>query len=155
MIGESIDWTPNKNVYVQLNANLTYHVVSTIYPRAGVTPATATNNAFDSNRVLQNSDNNYATFGALTGFAVDKNTDMQIQANLYRAKNGNAILAPLTMPYGVAVEETTITVGVKHKLSGSWLLHGKVGYFESKNETSGGRSDFHGPLAYLAFEHGL
>jgi hypothetical protein len=155
MIGESIDWTPNKNVYVQLNANLTYHVISTIYPRAGVTPATATNRAFDSNGVLQNSDNNYATFGALTGFAVDKDTDMQIQANLYRAKNGNAVLAPLTMPYGVAVEETTITVGVKHKLSGSWLLHGKVGYFESKNETSGGRSDFHGPLAYLAFEHGL
>jgi len=154
-LGESIDWTPNKTVYVQLNGNLTYHVISTIYPRAGVTPATATSNAFDSNRVLQNSNNDYATFGALTGFAIDKQTDMQIQANLYRAQNGNAILAPLTMPYGVEVEETSITVGVKHKFSDSWICHAKLGYFESKNDTTGGRTNFHGPLAYIAFEHGL
>lgn len=155
MIGESIDWNPNKNIYVQLNGNLTYHVISTIYPRAGVTPATATANAFDSNRVLQNSDNNYATFGALTGFAVDKATNMEVQANLYRAKNGNAVLAPLTMPYGVAVEETSITVGVKHKFADSWVGHAKLGYLESKNDTTGGRTNFHGPLAYIAFEHGL
>ncbi len=155
MIGESIDWNPSNTVYVQLNANLTYHVISTIYPRAGVTPATATNRAFDSNTILQNSDNNYATFGALTGFALDKVTNMEIQANHYRAQNGNAVLAPLTMPYGVAVEETSLTVGVKHKFTGSWIGHAKLGYFESKNDTSGGRSDFHGPLAYVAFEYGL
>ena len=154
-LGESIDWTPNSTVYVQLNGNLTYHVISTIYPRAGLTPATATTSAFDSNRVLQNSDNNYVTFGALTGFAVDKLTDIQVQANLYRAKNGNAVLAPLTLPYGVAVEDTTITVGLKHKFSDSWIANAKVGYFESKNDTTGGRTNYHGPLAYIAFEHGL
>ena len=155
MISESIDWTPHQTVYVQLNATVVYHVISTVYPRAGVTPATATNNAFDSNRVLQNSDNNYATLGALTGFAVDQKTDLQIQANFYRAQNGNALLAPLTMPYGVAVEESSITVGVKHTFADSWIGHAKLGYFESKNDTSGGRSNFHGPLAYIAFEHGL
>ncbi|MCX6954802.1 MAG: hypothetical protein NTV51_21810 [Verrucomicrobia bacterium] len=155
MISETIDWNPNKNVYVQLNGNLTYNVISTIYPRAGLTPATATLNAFDSNRILQNSDNNYVTFSGLTGFAVDKLTNLEIQANLYRAQNGNAILAPLTMPYGVQVEDTSITVGVKRKFSDSWVANAKVGYFESKNDTTGGRTNFHGPVAYLSFEHAL
>gem|GEM_PF-5100984 len=140
---------------MQLKGNLTYHVISTIYPRAGLTPATAIASAFDSNRALQNSDNHYVTLGGLTGFAIDKETDMQIQANLYRAQNGNAILAPLTMPYGVAVEETSITVAVKYKFSDSWICQAKLGYFESKNDTSGSRTNFHGPLAYVAFEHGL
>jgi hypothetical protein len=155
MLGESIDWNPSTACYVQLNANLVYNVISTAYPRAGVTPATATNNAFDTNRVLQNSNNNYTTLGALAGFVVNKSTDLQIQANHYRAANGNSALAALTMPYGVDVVETSVTVGVKHKLSKLWLAHAKVGYFESKNDTTGGYTNFHGPIAYVSFEHGL
>lgn len=155
MIGESIDWNPNKSCYVQLNGNLVYHTISTVYPRAGVTPATSTNNAFDTNRVLQNSNNDYVTLGALSGFVVNKSTDLEIQVNHYSAQNGDAFLAPLTQPYGVAIKETSVTVGVKHKMSKDWLAHAKLGYFESKNDTTGGNTNFRGPVAYLAFEHGL
>jgi hypothetical protein len=155
MLGESIDWNPNKSCYVQLNGNLVYHTISTVYPRAGVTPATSTNNAFDTNRVLQNSNNDYVTLGALSGFVVNKSTDLEIQLNHYSAQNGNPLLAPLTQPYGVAIKETSVTVGVKHKMSKDWLAHAKLGYFESKNDTTGGFTNFSGPVAYLAFEHGL
>ncbi len=158
---ESIDWTPNKSLYVQLNANMVYHVISTVYPRAGVTPAVVnaagltTANAFDSNRVLQNSNNDYLTAGLITGWTVDKDTDAQIQWNHYEANNGNAALAALTLPYGVAVKDTTITVGIKHRFSDKWMGHAKVGYFDSKNDTTGGRTNYHGPMAYLSFEYGL
>ncbi|OYU98622.1 MAG: hypothetical protein CFE26_27270, partial [Verrucomicrobiales bacterium VVV1] len=155
MLAESIDWNPNKSCYVQLNANLVFHTISTIYPRAGVTPATSTVAAFDTNRILQNSNNDYTTLGALTGFVLNKSTDIELRANHYSAKNGDAVLAPLTMPYGVAVEETAGTAGRKHKMSKDWLAHAKVGYFESKNDTTGGFTNFRGPVAYLAFEHGL
>jgi hypothetical protein len=155
MLAESIDWNPSKSCYVQLNANLVFHTISTIYPRAGVTPATSTVAAFDTNRILQNSNNDYTTLGALTGFVLNKSTDIELRANHYSAKNGDAVLAPLTMPYGVAVEETSVTVGMKHKMSKDWLAHAKVGYFESKNDTTGGFTNFRGPVAYLAFEHGL
>ncbi len=155
MLSETVDWNPNAQVYFQLNATKTYNVISTIYPRAGVTPATSTNNAYDSNRVLQNSNNDYLTASFLSGFVVDKNTDAQIQVNYYRADNGNAILAPLTMPYGVAVEDTSITVGLKHKFADTWIAHGKVGYFDSKNDTSGGHLNYHGPVAYVTLEHAL
>lgn len=154
-ISESIDWTPNKFWYVQLTGSKVYQVISTIYPRAGVTPATSTAIAFDSNKVLQNSDNNYDTATVLTGFAVDRDTDAQFQVTYYRANNDNSILAPLTMPYGVAVKDLSITVGVKHRFNKEWIGTAKVGYLESKNDTSGGNSDFHGPLAYLSIDHAL
>jgi hypothetical protein len=155
MISESIDWNPNKSCYFQVNANLVYNKISTVYPRAGVTPATSTLSAFDTNRVLQNSNNDYVTLGALSGFVLNKSTDLEFQANQYRADNGNAVLASMTMPYGVSVKETSVTVGMKHKISKTWLTNAKVGYFNSKNDTTGGLTNFSGPVAYVAFEHGI
>jgi hypothetical protein len=150
---ETIDYVPSKLCYVQLNGTVVYNVISTIYPRAGITVATATNNAYDTNRVLQNSDNNYVTGSFLTGFVVDKATDAQIQVNLYHATNGNPILAPLTQPFGVSVKDVSYTVGVKHKMSDKWIGIAKVGYFESTNDTLGGFANFHGPLAFVSVEH--
>lgn len=153
IISESIDWTPNKSFYAQVNGNVVFNVISTIYPRAGVTPATATAIAFDSNKVLQNSDNNYCTAGLLTGWVVAKDTDAQLQYNYYRANNGNAVLSALTLPYGVAVKDTSVTLGLKHKFSATMIGHAKVGYFDSHNDTTGGRTNYRGPLAYASIEH--
>ena len=155
MIGETIDWNPNRNTYVQLNGNWVFNVINTIYPRAGITVATATAIAFDTNRVLQNSDNNYSTYSLVSGVALDKRTDAQFLVTYYRADNNNAALAPLTLPYGVDVEDFTATVGVKYKASEKMILRAKVGYFDSKNNTTGGRTNYHGPVAYLSLEHAL
>lgn len=155
MIGETIDWNPTTACYVQLNANVTYNVISTIYPRAGITPATSTVNSYNSNNVLQNSDNNYISGSVLTGLVLDKDTDLQLQASYYKADNPNAILAALTTPYGVAVSDVSVTVGVKHKFSDRWVGNAKVGYFESKNDTYGGFANYHGPVAYFSVDYGL
>ncbi len=155
MIGETIDWTPDKSCYVQLNANATYNVISTVYPRAGWTPATATANAWDTNKVVQNSNNNYVTGSLLAGFVVDKDTDAQVQLNYYRANNGNAFLATTTMPFGVNVQDSSVTVGLKRKFSDKWIASGKIGYFNSRNDTTGGFANYHGPVAYLTLEHAL
>jgi hypothetical protein len=161
MLSETIDYNPNAQCYFQVAGTLVYHVISTVYPRAGVTPAVVnaagltTALAFDSNRIVQNSDNNYSTITFVSGWVVDKATDAQLQVNSYRADNGNAILAPLTMPYGVTVRETSVTIGLKHKFSDKWVGNAKVGYFDSKNDTTGGNTNFKGPLAYISFEHAL
>jgi excinuclease ABC subunit C len=89
------------------------------------------------------------------GWVVDKATDAQLQVNSYRADNGNAVLAPLTMPYGVTVREASVTIGLKHKFSDKWVGNAKVGYFDSKKDTTGGNTNFKGPLAYISFEHAL
>jgi hypothetical protein len=160
-LSETIDFNPNPNCYAQIAASAIYNVISTAYPRAGVTPATVnaagltTANAFDTNKVLQNSNNNYITLTALTGWVVEKNTDATLQLDYYRANNANAYLASYTTPYGVAVEDTTITVGVKHKFSDKWVARGKVGYFQSTNEGLGGHANYRGPVAYISIDHAL
>ncbi len=155
MLGETVDINPNAACYVQLNANVIYNVINTIYPRAGITVATSTVSAYDTNKNVQNSDNNYVTGSVLAGFVVNKDMDVQVQGNYYRAANGNPVLAAQTMPYGVAVRDSSFTVGVKLKVSDTWICNAKAGYFESKNDTSGGFANYHGPVAYFSFDHAL
>ena len=160
-LSETIDFNPNPLCYAQIAASAIYNVISTAYPRAGVTPATVstaglvTASAFDTNKVLQNSNNNYITLMALTGWVVDKNTDAQLQLDYYRANNANAGLYVYTTPYGVAVEDTTITLGVKHKFSDKWVARGKVGYFQSTNDGTGGHTNYRGPVAFVSIDHAL
>ncbi len=151
MISESIDWTPTPQVYVQLNGTATFQVISTSYPRAGVTPA-GTNNAFNTDGIVQNSNNNYMTGSLVAGFVATKQDDFQFQVNYYRANNSDSFLAPMTMPYGVAVRDVSVTVGVKHLFSNTLIGNAKVGYFESKNDTSGGFANYHGPIGYVSLD---
>jgi hypothetical protein len=149
-IGETIDWTPCSKFYAQGNVNVVYNTINTIYPRAGITPATTTAASYDTNNVLQNSLNNNITGSIVLGFVLDKDDDVQIQGNYYRAANGNAALAPWTMPYGVAIKEQSVTVGLKHKFSKTMIGEVKVGQFDSHNDTTGGLTNFKGTLGYVS-----
>jgi len=155
MVGETIDWTPCTECYMELDANLVYNVISTIYPRAGVTPAVGAQAAFDTNNVLQNSNNNYVTVSFLTGFVVDPETDLQFQLTYYRAHDGNTALAPWTTPYGVAVRDVSGTIGLKHKFTDRMIGEAKLGYFDSQNDTTGGFTSYHGPVGYVSVAYAL
>ncbi|MCX6954800.1 MAG: hypothetical protein NTV51_21800 [Verrucomicrobia bacterium] len=140
---ETIDWVPNKGFYLQGNVNVVFDKTSTSYPRTTGTAAD----------VLHNADNNYWNGSVIAAFVVDKETDAQVQATYYRANNYNAALAAATDPYGAGGRDYSITVGLKHKFTAKMVGTAKVGYLQSKNETAGGNSDYHGPVAYLALEH--
>lgn len=156
-ISETIDFSPTKSWYAQLAGNLVYHDISTIYPRAGVYPANTTANppvgAYDVNRVFQNSENNYYTISAMVGAAVAKHTDLQFQHVEYKAANGNGSIGLYAEPFGVACKDSTTTVGIRHMISPKLVMNAKVGYIDSKNDTTGGYTNYRGPMAYLAFDH--
>ncbi len=154
-LSETIDWTPNQQVYAQANLNVVFNVINTVYPRAGVAPATATNVAWDVNGVLQNSDNNYVTGSLLVGAALSKEDDLHVQYSFYRANNSNASLANRTSPYGADVKESMVSAGVKHKFSDRWIGHAKLGYIDNKNNWTGGNTNFRGPVGYVSVEYGL
>ena len=142
-IGETINWNPTKLFYMQANVNVVFDKTSTAYPRAGGT----------ANDVLHNADNNYWNGNVVAGFVVDKQTDATVQATYYRANNYNPALAVATDPYGAGAREYGIFAGVKHKFNDKLLGNAKVGYLDRRNDTAGGNSDFHGPLAYVSLEH--
>jgi hypothetical protein len=152
MIDETIDWTPASWFYLQANASLVFNVISTAYPRGG---SIAAPGVIPANRILQNSNNNYTTGSVLAGAVLTKTDDVQVQCTSYRARNFNPQLALYTQPYGASANDIVVTVGLKHKFSDKWLGTAKLGYFNSKNDTTGGFTNFRGPLAYFAFEHAL
>ena len=142
-ISESITWSVSKALYIQANGTMVFDQMRTMYP--WVSGA--------AKRNLRNSDNNYVTADATVGFTIDKLTDGTIQGSYYRASNFDAEYAAVAMPLGASAKESTISVGVKRKLSEKTLLSAKVGYFDSENGTRGGYADFSGPLAYVCVQH--
>jgi hypothetical protein len=143
MFGETVDWNPNNQVYVQANLNVTFSTMKTAYPRAGGV----------ANDVLRNSDNNYYNGSLVTGFVVDKATDAQVQVTWYSADNYTPV--PSSLGYGASAKEYTATVGVKHKFTDQIIGNLKLGYIDSKNDTTGGNTNFRGPLAYVSLDYAL
>jgi len=140
---ETVDWTPSKSFYLQGNVNVVFDRTSTAYPRTTGTAAD----------VLHNADNNYWNGSLVAAIVVDKLTDAMVQATYYRANNYNAALAAATDPYGAGGRDYSITVGLKRKLTAKMVGTAKVGYIESKSDTTGGYADYRGPVGYLALEH--
>jgi hypothetical protein len=137
---EGITWSVSKDLYVQANGTVVYDQVQTMYPWiSGI-----------AKRNFRNADNNYVTGDATVGFTIDRNTDGMIQATYYRANNFDVDYAPVGMPLGASAKESTISVGVRHKLDAKTVISGKVGYCDNENATRGGFADFSGPLAYLS-----
>ncbi len=150
MLSESVNWSPYKQLYVQANVNVVYNTIQTAYPAVVVkTTAPFVQVPF------VNADNNYVTGSALAGFAADKNTDIQVQGFWERANNYNAQVATGGIPYGASFELSTYTVGLKHKFTDRIFGDAKVGYMKSTNATTGGFTNYNGPLAYLALTYAL
>ncbi len=144
MFGETIDWNPTNQVYVQANINYVFATISTAYPRSGGT----------ANDLFHNADNNYVNGSLITGFAIEKNTDAQLQYTYYRADNYKPANTNFVF-YGASMKEYTVTLALKHKFTDRLMGSLKVGYFDSKNGTTGGFTNFRGPMAYVSIEHAL
>jgi len=143
-IGETIDWNPGKTIYVQLNVNVVFDQTSTAYPRAGGS----------ANDVLRNSDNNYWNGSLVTGFAMDQSTDATVTATWYKADNFNREITA-SDPLGAGGRDYALYAGLKRRFSPKVLGHAKLGYVDSRNDTTGGNTNFRGPVGYLAIEYGL
>jgi hypothetical protein len=152
---ETVDWSPSAQCYVQLSGTYVFNTIGTVYPRAGITPATSTNSAFDTNNIVQNSKNDYVTANLVCGWVLAKSTDAQVQYTYYRANNYNPSVAAWTLPYGAGAKDYIVTAGIKHKFNDKMVINAKVGYCDSKNDTTGGFTNFKGPLAYVSLDYAL
>ncbi len=139
-IGETIDWSPIKQFYLQGNLNVVFSTTSTAYPRAGLT----------ANDVLRNADNNYITASVIAGFVIDKVTNAEVQYTHYKASNFEPLYS--TQPYGAGARNYSVTAGVKRKLTDTLIADAKVGYISSRNDTTGGNTDYTARVAYVSLQ---
>ena len=149
MLSESINWSPYKQIYVQANVNAVYNTIQTSYPVVTVNAANSVAVPF------VNADNNYITGSAVVGFVADKDTDIQLQGFWERANNYNPQVALGGQPYGAGFELSSYTVGLKHRFTNRIYGDAKVGYMKSTDQTTGGFTNYNGPLAYLSLTYAL
>jgi len=143
-LGETIDFAPSAQTYVQANINAAYNTIQTAYPYVGGL----------GNEVVRNSDNNYVNGSLVAGWVAGKNTDASVQFIYYRADNYKTP-TNATLWYGAGDKEYLVTAGVKHRFSDKLIGQFKVGYIDSKSDTTGGNTNFRGPICYLSFDHAL
>lgn len=148
-IGETVNWTPTGKFYVQGNVNVVYSYIQTAYP---IVVVSSTTNIASP---IQNANNNYVSGSALCGFVFDKRTDLQLQGFAQKAGNYNPQIATGGQPYGASFEEESVTAGLKRKLSSRLIGEGKIGYLRRTDPTTGGFTNYHGPLAYVALTYSL
>ncbi|MBA3849369.1 MAG: hypothetical protein C0502_05165, partial [Opitutus sp.] len=60
-----------------------------------------------------------------------------------------------TQWYGAGVKEYTVTCALKHRFTKDIVGQFKLGYVNSKNQTTGGNTNFKGPLAYVSFDYAI
>jgi hypothetical protein len=143
-ISETADYTPAKQVYLEGSVALNYNYIQTAYPL--VVPSATTNIAVP----FQNANNNYVSSSALAGFVLEKNTDLQLQGIWTTANNYNPQIALGGQPYGSSFRDLSLTAGLKHKFTDSVYGDCKVGYVRRSDNTTGGFTNYHGPVAYAA-----
>jgi hypothetical protein len=148
-ISETVNWNPTGQFYFQGNVNVVYNYLQTAYP---VVVVSATTNIATP---INNADNNYVVGSVLCGFVVDKATDAQLRYSWQKADNYNPEIAAGGQPYGSSFEMQTVTAGLKHKFSDRLIGDGKIGYLKSTDPTTGGFTNYHGPLAYVALTYSL
>jgi hypothetical protein len=105
--------------------------------------------------VLHNADNNYVNGNVVAGFVMNKTMDAQVEYAFYKADNYDPLAPSASLSYGAGGKEYTVTAGLKVKLSNQLIGHVKLGYFDSKSDTTGGNTNFKGPLAYVSLDYAL
>lgn len=149
MISESVNWTPNQTIYVQGNVNVVYNYIQTAYPTVVVSTTTYVPSP------IQNSNDNYITGSVLCGFALDKTDDIQIKGTYCRADDYNPQIELGGQPYGAGFLEQSVTAGVKHKFSDKLLGELRAGYLHRDDDTTGGFTNYRGPLVYASLTYAL
>ena len=149
-ISEGIDWAPTSQFYLHGDISVVYNYLQTAYP---VVTVVTTSPSIAS--PIQNANNNYAAGSLLAGFVLNPSTDVQLRATYVRADNYNPQIASGGQPYGAAFEEDSFTAGLKVKLTDRWILDAKAGYLRRTDATTGGFTNYKGPLAYLAVTYSL
>ena len=149
MLSETVDWAPYKQLYVKGNVSAIYNTIETTYPTV-VTSATAPVAV-----PFVNADSNYVVGSATCGFAVDKKSDLLLQGFWEHSNNYNPQVALGGQPYGASFEIESVTGGIKHKFSSRLIGEAKVGYMKGTSDTTGGFTNFNGPLAYLSLTYAL
>jgi hypothetical protein len=133
VISEALNWNPVARFYLQANFSYTLNQTDTpannidLVPNAGPT--------------VVNFRNDYWTVTTSAGYIIDDKTDFFVDYYFYCANDyfNNAAVA---MPYGLGATEHAVSATLTRQLSKRVRLLLKYGYYNYRDETSGGHNNY-------------
>jgi hypothetical protein len=143
VITETMTWNPCERLYLQGSGS---------YVRNKTDTPADFNLIPNTSPTVLDFHNDYWTASASIGFVVDDKTDVRAEYSYYRADNydNNALVA---QPYGMGAREHTVGATVTRQIAKNVRLKLQYGYFQYRDETSGGHNNYdaHAVFSTLQF----
>jgi hypothetical protein len=133
VITESINWNPLARFYMQANFSYTLNQTDT--------PASNINLVPQTSPTVVNFRNDYWTASSSFGYIIDDKTDFFADYSFYCANDhfNNVLVA---VPYGLGATEHTASATITRQLTKQVRLLLRYGYFNYRDETSGGHNNY-------------
>jgi hypothetical protein len=143
VITESINWNPLARFYVQANVSYTLNETDTPANDISLTPLTSP--------TVTNFRNDYWTVTSGIGYIIDDRTNFYADYSFYCANDHfkNAVVA---VPYGLGATEHAVSATLTRQLTKQMRLLLRYGYFNYRDELSGGHDNYRAHSLYSGLQ---
>ena len=133
VISEALNWNPVARFYLQANFSYTFNQTDTPANNIDLVPNTSP--------TVTNFRNDYWTVTTSAGYIINDKTDFYVDYYFYCANDyfNNAAVA---VPYGLGATEHAVSATLTRQLSKRVRLLLKYGYYNYRDETSGGHNNY-------------
>ena len=133
VISESLNWNPLPRFFLQANFSYVLNQTDTPANNISLTPL--------ASPTVTNFRNDYWTVTSGIGYIINDKTDFYADYYFYCANDyfNNAAVA---VPYGMGATEHAVTATVTRQLTKNMRLLLKYGYYNYRDETSGGHNNY-------------
>ena len=143
VITESLNWNPVARFYLQANVSYTLNQTDTPANDISLTPLTSP--------TVTNFRNDYWTVSSSFGYIIDDKTDFYADYSFYCA-NDHFNNAGVAVPYGLGATEHSASATLTRQLSKQMRLLLRYGYFNYRDDTSGGHNNYRGHSLYSGLQ---
>ena len=141
ILSETVSWTPRHWLYLQGGVNYVWDETRT--------PA---NDPPAPGGLVLDSENDYWQATFTTGLALGAKTDLQLEYTYSRADNyvDNSAAG---QPFGAGFEEHTAFATLSRPITRSMIWKLRYGYFKSRDQATGGHTDYEAHLIYTSMTY--
>jgi hypothetical protein len=143
VISESLTWNPLARFYLQANFSYVFNQTDTPASNINLDPQTSP--------TVVNFRNDYWTVTSSIGYIIDDKTDFYADYYFYCANDyfKNAVVA---VPYGLGATEHAASATITRQLTKNMRLLLRYGYFNYRDETSGGHNNYQAHSLYSGLQ---
>jgi hypothetical protein len=143
VISESLTWNPLARFYLQANFSYVFNQTDTPASNINLDPQTSP--------TVVNFRNDYWTVTSSIGYIIDDKTDFYADYYFYCANDyfKNAVVA---VPYGLGATEHAASATITRQLTKNMRLLLRYGYFNYRDETSGGHNNYRAHSLYSGLQ---